>query len=221
MKKVSLILSVSLLTALLVSSFKESSHISKQHKTAETIIEVTIGKQVWLAQNLNVDKFRNGDPIPEAKTEEQWIKAGTKGQPAWCYYNNDTANASKYGKLYNWHAVNDARGIAPKGQHIPTDDEWTKLTEYFGDDEVAGKMIKSKDGWKDNNNGTNESRFSGLPGGARGYDGKFNNMGTSVCWWTSTDDAANNIARFVGLASGMSVGADDKGQGFSVRCLKD
>lgn len=72
--------------------------------------EVKIGDQIWMTRNLNVDKFCNGDPIPETKTNEEWIKAGENGKPAWCYYDNDPANGEKYGKLYNWYAVNDPRG---------------------------------------------------------------------------------------------------------------
>jgi hypothetical protein len=106
---------------------------------------VAIDSQVWMTKNLNVDKFRNGDLIPEAKTKEEWEKAGANEQPAWCYYNNDPSNGVKYGKLYNWYAVNDPRGLAPKGYHIPSDDEWTKLEDYLGNDE--GAKMKSKSGW--------------------------------------------------------------------------
>ena len=109
--------------------------------------EVTIGNQVWMTKNLNVDKFRNGDVIPEAKSEEEWKKAGEEGKPAWCYYENDPANGAKYGKLYNWYAVNDLRGLAPEGYHVPTNDEWTVLIDYLGGGEVAGKKMKSKSGW--------------------------------------------------------------------------
>lgn len=88
---------------------------------------VTIGNQVWMTKNLNVDKFRNGDPIPEAKTDEEWIKAGENKQPAWCYYENDPANGEKYGKVFNWYAVNDPRGLAPEGWHDPTEEELQDL----------------------------------------------------------------------------------------------
>jgi len=109
--------------------------------------EVTIGKQVWMIENLNVDKFRNGDPIPHAKTKEEWEKAGEEGKPAWCYYDNDPANGKKYGKLYNWYAVNDSRGLAPDGYHIPSHAEWEKLTDFLGGNSVAGAKMKSKSGW--------------------------------------------------------------------------
>jgi len=106
---------------------------------------VTIGTQVWMTKNLNVDKFRNGDPIPQAKTDEEWENAGKNKQPAWCYYDKDPANGAKYGKLYNWYAVNDSRGLSPVGFHIPTDAEWTKLVNFLGSD--AGTKMKSKSGW--------------------------------------------------------------------------
>jgi uncharacterized protein (TIGR02145 family) len=90
MKKVSLILSAVVMTAMMLSSFGQGASN-----------EVTIGKQVWMSENLNVDKFRNGDPIPQAKTDEAWKAAGKNKQPAWCYYNNDPSKGTKYGKLYN------------------------------------------------------------------------------------------------------------------------
>jgi len=90
---------------------------------------VAIGKQVWMTENLNVDTFRNGEAIPHVKTNEEWIKAGENKQPAWCYCDNDPANGAKYGKLYNWYAVANARGLCPAGWHVPSDDEWTQLTD--------------------------------------------------------------------------------------------
>jgi uncharacterized protein (TIGR02145 family) len=103
---------------------------------------VVIGNQTWMAENLNVASFRNGDPIPEAKTKEEWDKATAEGKPAWCYYNNDTANGKIYGKLYNFHAVDDTRGLAPKGWHVPSDSEFTILTDYLGGESIAGKKMK-------------------------------------------------------------------------------
>ena len=108
---------------------------------------VTIGTQVWTTKNLDVATFRNGDPIPEAKTDEEWKAAGENKQPAWCYYENNTANGTKYGKLYNWYAVNDARGLAPTGWHVPTDEEWKVLSTYLGGTGVAGKKMKSRSDW--------------------------------------------------------------------------
>lgn len=117
---------------------------SRDGKVYKTIV---IGTQTWMAENLNVSTFRNGDPIPEAKTHEEWEKAAKNKQPAWCYLYDDPANGAKYGKLYNWYAVNDSRGIAPVGYHIPSRAELTKLTDFLGGIEVAGKKMKSKSGW--------------------------------------------------------------------------
>jgi len=103
---------------------------------------VTIGTQEWMTKNLDVSTFRNGDPIPEAKTDEAWYRASQNNQPAWCYYMNDTVNGRLYGKLYNWFAVNDSRGLAPMGYHIPSDEEWAVLIDYFGDN--AENKMKSK-----------------------------------------------------------------------------
>jgi len=108
---------------------------------------VTIGTQVWTTKNLDVSTFRNGDVIPQASSDEAWKAAGENKQPAWCYSGNDPKNGTKYGKLYNWYAVNDPRGLAPAGYHIPTDAEWTVLTNYLGGEDVAGKKMKSTSGW--------------------------------------------------------------------------
>ena len=108
---------------------------------------MTIGTQVWTTKNLNVATFRNGDAIPRAKTDKEWKAAGDNKQPAWCYYDNKAANGTKYGKLYNWYAVNDYRGLAPAGYHIPTDEEWTVLSTFLGGEDVAGKKMKSTSGW--------------------------------------------------------------------------
>jgi uncharacterized protein (TIGR02145 family) len=104
---------------------------------------VKIGSQIWCTKNLSITTFRNGESIPQAKTDEEWKSAGEKRQPAWCYYDNDPANGDDYGILYNWYAVNDSRGLAPEGYHIPSDSEWTTLTNFLGGESFAGKKIKS------------------------------------------------------------------------------
>jgi uncharacterized protein (TIGR02145 family) len=134
---------------------------------SQSLKEVKIGKQTWMTQNLNVEKFLNGSPIPEAKTDKEWEKANENHQPAWCYYNNKPSKGKKYGKLYNWYAVNDPRGLAPEGWHIPSDAEWTSLTNYLGGENKAGEKIKSTQGWKNDYNGTNSTGLSCFPGGSR------------------------------------------------------
>ncbi|MFY7733742.1 MAG: FISUMP domain-containing protein [Bacteroidia bacterium] len=128
-----------------IEEVKESIPVVAQSGNYKT---VSIGSQVWMTKNLDVETFRNGDPIPHAKTEEEWKKAAENKQPAWCYYDNDPANGAKYGKLYNWYAVNDPRGLAPAGYHVPSDAEWEILENHLGGDEVAGKKMKSKSGWE-------------------------------------------------------------------------
>jgi uncharacterized protein (TIGR02145 family) len=190
--------------------------------------EVTIGNQVWMIENLNVDKFSNGDPIPEAKTKEEWVKAGENKQPAWCYYNNDSAYGEKCGKLYNWYAVIDSRGLAPVGYHIPTDEEWQKLVDYLGYD--VGIKMKSTSGWAENERGTNESGFSALPCGC-GYRGsffgkKFFDIGNFGYWWSSTE--LTTLFSISALYRVLDWEGDvrrsksyNKEEGFSIRCLKD
>jgi len=182
---------------------------------------VTIGKQVWMTKNLDVSTFRNGDPIPEAKTDEAWKAAGENNQPAWCYYDNDPKNGTKYGKLYNWYAVNDPRGLAPAGYHIPTDAEWTVLTDYLGGE--AGKKMKSTSGWVKNGNGTNSSGFSGLPAGYRYSLGTFYLIGKGAYWWSSTEYVTGTACyRYLNFnVSDVARGFDDKEGGLSVRCLRD
>jgi uncharacterized protein (TIGR02145 family) len=118
---------------------------------------VMIGEQVWMASNLNVSKFQNGDPIYEAKTKEQWEKAGQNKKAAWCYYKNSTENGTVYGKLYNWYAVNDPRGLAPKGWHIPTRKDWDELISHLKTiDDYVCSSLKTKSGWKKYEYGGNE-----------------------------------------------------------------
>jgi hypothetical protein len=107
---------------------------------------VTIGTQVWMTKNLDVDKFRNGDPIPQARTGEEWEWACMNEIPAWCFYENNPENGIKYGRLYNVYAVNDPRGLAPQGWHIPSDSEWKILEDYLGNKDTE-KKLKSSTGW--------------------------------------------------------------------------
>ena len=184
---------------------------------------VTIGTQVWMTKNLDVSTFRNGDLIPQAKTNEEWEKAGKEGKPAWCYYKNKKKNGKKYGKLYNWHAVNDSRGLAPTGCHIPTDAEWTILSDYLGGEDAAGKKMKSTSGWGDEGNGTNSSGFSGLPGGYRFSNGDYSNVGYYGFWWSGSENDADD-AYYRGLFSKLDLLSRyyyGKDRGLSVRCLRD
>lgn len=207
------------------STMDKSTYPSIKNKiyVPNEITGVKIGNQIWMTQNLKVAHFRNGDSVPYAKTAEEWEKAGKEQKPAWCYYNNDPANDSKYGKLYNWYAVNDPRGLAPNGWHIPSDVEWKQLTDFIGGNEAAGKKMKSISGWELNGNGTNESGFNGLPGGYRYDYGFFNYGGLFAVWWASPV----NYTSFAWLYyQAYNFGNafryfPTKAFGFSVRCVKN
>lgn len=134
---------------------------------------VKIGSQVWQIRNLDVDHFANGDPIPQAKTPEEWSRADANKRPAWCYYDGDPANGELYGKIYNWYAVNDPRGLAPRSWHIPSNKEWSLLIEQLGGEEKAGSSMKNIAGWFKLGNGNNSSGFAGYPGGYCNPDGTF------------------------------------------------
>lgn len=188
---------------------------------------VKIGSQTWMTENLNVDAFRNGDKIKEAKSPKKWKKMGKRHKPAWCYYENKTANGNVYGKLYNWYAVNDSRGLAPCGWHVPTDQEWMELVEFLGGEDIAGIKLKSTKGWKEHINnqsdGNNKSGFGGLPGGYRYSNGDFFYKGNFGYWWTSTMESEDKAFSRDQSFDKSSVGKDsnEKVNGLSVRCIKD
>jgi uncharacterized protein (TIGR02145 family) len=181
---------------------------------------VKIKDQVWMAENLNVSCYNNGDTIPQIKNPSDWSKLKSG---AWCYYNNKAENGEKYGKLYNWYAVHDPRGLAPRGFHIPTDAEWTRLIENLGEEE-AGAKIKATKGWKNNSNSSNDAGFSAFPGGYRYFVGSYLYEGNNACFWTATESQTKNKAWGRTLHSNFTeVGRDDGsiGSGLSVRCIVD
>ncbi len=164
-----------------------------------------------------------GDPITETKTNIEWEEAGENKQPAWCYYDNDAANGIQYGKLYNWFAVNDLRGLAPADWHVPKDPEWTMLTNFLGGAEEAGTKMKSTSGWKKNGNGKNTSGWSGLPGGLSYSNGLFSSIGGYGGWWSSTQyDASAAWARnlYYGHVNVPKI-TFYKDAGYAVRCIRD
>ena len=184
---------------------------------------IVIGTQQWMRENLDVLTYRNGDIIPQVTDPTAWA-ALTTG--AWCYYNNDVANGAIYGKLYNWYAVNDPRGLAPTGWHVPTDDEWTTLTTRLGGTTVAGGKMKvaGTTSWTTPNTGaTNESGFAGLPGGFRSTNGSFYDVGSFGYWWSSTEDYATYawLRDLLYINGVIDRASGSKRDGFSVRCLRD
>jgi uncharacterized protein (TIGR02145 family) len=185
---------------------------------------VKIGSQTWAAKNLDVSTFRNGDAIPEAKTNEEWVKAAKTGSPAWCYYGNKQENGNKYGKLYNWFAVADPRGLAPSGWHVPSDTEWVQMVSFLGGENAAAIKLKSTEGWEDIGNGLNTSGFWALPGGWRSSEGEFKGKENNGSWWSSTTCSDSN-AWYISLEymnNVVSRGSDaGKENAVSVRCIKD
>jgi len=182
---------------------------------------VNIGAQKWSNQNLDVTKYRNGDPIPYVSNSNLWNGLRTG---AWCWYLNDSANYSSYGRLYNWYAVNDPRGIAPVGWHVPTDAEWTELTNYLGGDLIAGTAMKSTIGWFWGGNGVNSSGFNALPGSYATADGMFPiTPAQTGNWWSATPkDTYDAYGRgMIYSDNSVSRAAHSKSKGFSVRVIKD
>ncbi|HHN48185.1 MAG TPA: hypothetical protein ENN08_04530 [Bacteroidales bacterium] len=184
---------------------------------------VKIGYQEWMTENLSVTQFRNGDAIPEAKTDHEWKVYNQQKLPAWCYYANNPENGEKYGKLYNWYAVSDPRGLAPEGWRIPVDIEWGELGDALGGAEDAGHKMKSLSGWRDNGNGTNESHLSAQPAGYRHYNGAFHSVGDNGFWWSlDVYDADNAMGSYVSKSlDNLYRNFFAKGYGFSVRCIRE
>lgn len=185
---------------------------------------VKIGTQFWMKQNLNTTRYRNGDSIQYITNSFAWSILNTG---AWCWYNNDSATyAATYGKLYNWYAVYDARGLSPAGWHVPIEAEWATISTVFGGDVVAGGAMKETGltHWTSPNTGaTNSSGFTALPGGFRNDVGQFFLVGNGGYWWSShTPGEARPWNRVLLYDNAVSTNAlVTNGWGFSVRCLKD
>ncbi|RQV93692.1 MAG: hypothetical protein EH224_11915, partial [Calditrichaeota bacterium] len=186
-------------------------------------IVTKIGDQWWMAENLKVTHYSNGDSIPNVTDNSEW---GGLTTGAYCNYNNDSTNVPTYGRLYNWYAVDDSRNIAPAGWHVPTDSEWQIMVEYLGGSTVAGGKLKESGTthWFSPNTGaTNESGFSALPGGYLNSDDTFLDMGYYGHWWSSDDYSSSGAWKRLLNYIGSDLGRykDDKRHGFSVLCVRD
>jgi len=195
---------------------------------------IQIGDQLWMAENLKVTHFNNGDEIPTGYSASEW---DTIHDDAYAVYDDDPANAEIYGNLYNYYAVDDSRGICPPNYHIPTDDEWYVLLEYLGGDSgenwiiAGGKMkdvgtIEDGDGmWYAPNEGANnESDFTVIPAGFRLNDGQYYENGYYGIFWSSTAEYYTNAFFMWYLLhdeSRLYRGLFDSQTGLSVRCLAD
>lgn len=200
-----------------------------QHRTVEPVsqpvfVSVKIGNQVWMAENLGVDRFRNGDLIPQAKSKAAWQKAAKNETPAWCYYGFDAKNGMQYGKLYNQFAVTDARGLAPIGWHIPNFEEWDELGIALGGEALAGNLLKSKTGWDADGNGTDQVGFTALPTGYCSEKGKALYRGKTTSFWTKDEgvDLIFGLIYTLGAYDSKLVEVNQlKVAGLPVRCVKD
>ncbi len=192
--------------------------------TTSAATYVTIGTQNWATKNLDVTTYRDGTEIPQVTNYLEWRNLTTG---AWCYYANETANGTIYGKLYNWYAVNDSRGLAPAGWHIPTYSEWTTLTTFIGGESVAGGKLKETGTthWTTPNTAaTDNYGFTALPGGSRqsGVSYYINEFGT---FWSSSPSSVDNYRAIVITLDYNSAPVYyniwDRSFGYSVRCIKD
>ncbi len=177
---------------------------SEQVQSQEFIVA---GNQRWMKKNLDVAQFRNGDPIFEAKSVEEWQKAALNKTPAWCYVENKPGK----GKLYNWFAVADPRGLAPKGWHIPSDQEWRQLVNFFGGSKKAAQELKKESGF--------DARLSGF----RDPNGEFEKNHLTGRWWSKTPKTGEEYAygQRIKVINEISSEEFSKGYGFSVRAIKD
>lgn len=182
---------------------------------------VNIGTQIWMKENLKVTHYNTGDSILHVSINNQWGQA----IGVYCNYNNDTNNANVYGRLYNWYAVKDFRGICPENWHIPSDAEWTILTNFLGGDSVSGGKLKEigNNHWNSPNTGaTDEVGFTALPGGYRIFWGDYYFLGEEGYWWSSTDSSTYAWKReLMYNSTNVNRWYYNKLTGFSVRCICD
>ena len=191
---------------------------------------VKIGEQCWFAENLRNENYENGDAIPAGLSDSEW---STTTSGAVAVYGESASNLETYGLMYNWYAVDDARGLCPSGWHVPTDGEWMTMEMALGMSEAEanttgwrgtdqGTQMKTDFGWDAGGNGTNSSGFSGLPGGYRQANGIFSNSGIYGTWWSSSPNGSDAWFReLLGYFENVDRSPNNPHHGFSVRCIKD
>ena len=196
---------------------------------------VEIGGRCWFAENLRSKSYENGHAIPAGLSDSEWSSTtsgattvhgeGSSSCSSWTPDGDacdDKWSLKEYGRLYNWYAVDDARGLCPSGWHVPTVEEWTVMTDFLGGQSVAGGKMKATYGWLDGGNGTNSSGFSGLPGGYREYGGPFRVNGFNGNWWSSSPSGSSAWGRglYYNYEDARRFDFDPR-SGFSVRCIQD
>jgi len=232
---------IALVLSVTIFSCKKDDKEIVENEPATTVTDIdgnvyhtiVIGTQTWMVENLKTTKYRNGDPITHITDGSVWNVTTTE---AYCDYDNNTANVSTYGRLYNWYAVSDNRKIAPAGWHVPSNEEFTTLINYLGGNAQAYNKLKESgtthwaaDSLLGPNAGTNSSGFLAVPGGLRGSccPSPFQAICTSGYWWTSSEYfpgmGTQNASHLYMLNSEIEVkiGNDYMLAGMSVRCIKD
>ena len=183
---------------------------------------IRINGKFWMVRNLNVEVFRNGDTIAHASSARAWDDAWRSRKPAWCFYESDPANGEKYGRLYNWYAVADSRAMCPAGWHVPSDKEWLALIDfiYAKDTGTSKKITLLWAGGSDDNGGNG---LAVTAGGFRMLNAEYRAKGKVGYWWGSTsidEDGARHY--LLNAEDGVLTRTNyHKGNGFSVRCVRD
>ena len=179
---------------------------------------VRIGGQCWFAENLRTEEYNNGDVIPADLSDLEWQSTADGGTSV---FEENASNLETYGRLYNWYAVDDTRGLCPSGWRVPTDGEWTVMTDHLGGASVAGGHMKTDYGWYGGGNGTNLSGFSGLPGGDRDNGGNFNFADFGYWWSSSPSDSFAWVRNLDWHDENVDRDLYDRRFAFSVRCIRD
>jgi uncharacterized protein (TIGR02145 family) len=186
-----------------------------------------IGSQTWMTENLNTSKFRNGDVIPEAKDLDMWEEAIEEGKPMWCFFNFDKKNEKIHGKLYNWFAVIDERGLAPEGWHVPTTQEFDVLISFAGGEDDAPFHLMASELWEKDEAITNKTGFSAAPSGTLYNSGEFEDLGIWCYLWSCSPINETRFHYFEIWMDGCFGPMLDNSveawieEGLSVRCVKD
>ena len=183
-------------------------------------LTITIGTQVWMAENLKTTKYSNGDLIGTTTPSTLVIEGESKAKYQWAY-NGHENNVNTYGRLYTWYVATDTRNVCPTGWHVPTDAEWTILTDFLKNNGYGygtgykgmdiAKSMSATSGWVADNipgsvgndqTSNNSTGFTALPSGGRLEDGSFYNIGHIGCWWSATETTG-----FMQCLSGVFVNA--------------
>ena len=181
-------------------------------------VTVKIGDQWWMAENLKVSRYRNGDEIPNITEDTEWSEMESG---AWAFYNNDPEVNDEFGKLYNWYAANDERDICPEGWMVPGESDWEKLINHLGGRDKAGGAMKDTTLWLSPNEGaSNESGFTGLPAGLRVGSGGFDLLGRTGFWWYRGEPVRARDLNFLRESAGITH-QNDKTRGYSIRCVRE